>query len=202
MESYRFKKSQKCYFFWKRLIDICGAFVGIIVCSLLIWWWVILLIKFTSKGPVLFKQERVGKHKKTFRILKFRTMIVDSPEIAPIYMTAEQQKATEFKFGSFLRKYSIDETIQIINVLSGKMSFVGPRPGAAKNEEELIRLRESYTPSAFEVKPGITGLAQVKMNRDHDPKEKARYDSEYARTINFCLDAKLFLMTLLRIKGK
>ncbi|MDD4103738.1 MAG: sugar transferase, partial [Bacilli bacterium] len=65
-----------------------------------------------------------------------------------------------------------------------------------------IRLRESYTPSAFDVKPGISGLAQVKMNRNHDPREKARFDSEYARKVNFWLDAKLFLMTLFRIKGK
>ncbi len=202
MENYKFKKSQKFYFFWKRLIDICGSLFGIIVCSLLIWWWVAILIKLTSKGPVLFRQERVGKHKKVFKIYKFRTMRADAPQIAPSDMTEEQQKAMEYKFGNFLRKFSIDETVQLINVLGGTMSFVGPRPGAAKNEEELIRLRESYTPSAFDVKPGISGLAQVKMNRDHDPKEKARYDSEYARTVDFWLDAKLFLMTLLRIKGK
>lgn len=202
MEKYQFKKNQRFYFFWKRLIDVCGAFVGIIVCSLLIWWWVALLIKLTSKGPVIFRQERVGKHKKIFRMFKFRTMRADAPEIAPNDMTDEQQKSMEYKFGTFLRKFSIDETVQILNVLSGKMSFVGPRPGAAKNEEELIRLRELYTPSAFDVKPGISGLAQVKMNRDHNPEEKARYDSEYARIVNFWLDAKLFLMTLLRIKVK
>jgi len=202
MENYKFKNSQKFYFFWKRLIDICGSFVGIIFCSLLIWWWVALLIKLTSKGPIFFRQERVGKNKRVFRIFKFRTMRADAPEIAPSDMTDEQRKAMEYKFGNFLRRFSIDETVQILNVLSGKMSFVGPRPGAAKNEEELIRLRESYTPSAFDVKPGISGLAQVKMNRDHNPKEKARYDSEYAKRIGFCLDAKLFLMTLLRIKGK
>ncbi len=69
MKNYQFNKSQKCYFFWKRLIDICGAFVGIIFCSLLIWWWVALLIKLTSKGPVLFRQERVGKHKKHLKFL-------------------------------------------------------------------------------------------------------------------------------------
>lgn len=202
MENYKFKKSQKFYFFWKRLIDICGSFVGIIFCSLLIWWWVALLIKLTSKGPIFFRQKRVGKNKRVFRIFKFRTMRADAPEIAPSDMTDEQREAMEYKFGNFLRKFSIDETVQILNVLSGKMSFVGPRPGAAKNEEELIRLRESYTPSAFDVKPGISGLAQIKMNRDHDPKEKARLDSEYVKKISFCLDAKLFLMTLFRIKGK
>ncbi|MDD3999617.1 MAG: sugar transferase [Bacilli bacterium] len=202
MKNYQFNKSQKCYFFWKRLIDICGAFFGIIFCSLLIWWWVALLIKLTSKGPALFRQERVGKHKKTFKIFKFRTMRTDAPEIAPSDITIEQQKAAEFKFGSFLRKFSIDETVQIINILCGEMSFVGPRPGAAKNEEELIRFREFYTPSAYEVKPGISGLAQVKMNRDHNPKEKARFDSEYVENISFWLDVQLFLMTILIIKGK
>jgi len=202
MEKYRFKKSQKFYFFWKRAIDIFGSLVGIVLCSLLIWWWVVLLIKFTSKGPVFFRQERVGKHKKIFRIYKFRSMRVDAPEIAPSDMTCEQQKAMEYKFGNFLRKTSIDETVQIINVLLGQMSFIGPRPGAAKNEEELIRLRESYYPSAFEVKPGMSGLAQVKMKRDHNPQEKARLDSEYVKKLNFCLDAKLFFMTLFRIQGK
>lgn len=129
-------------------------------------------------------------------------MKVDAPEIAPSDMTAEQQKAMEYKFGNFLRKTSIDETVQLLNILSGKMSFVRPRPGAAKTEEELIRLRESYIPSAFEVKPGISGLAQVNMKRDHNPKEKARLDSEYVKKINFLLDAKLFMMTILRIKGR
>lgn len=129
-------------------------------------------------------------------------MRVDAPEIAPSDMTEEQQKAMEYRFGNFLRKTSIDETVQLLNIFSGKMSFVGPRPGAAKNEEELIRLRESYIPSAYEVKPGISGLAQVKMKRDHNPQEKARLDSEYVKKISFCLDAKLFLMTLFRIKGK
>lgn len=202
MEKYQFKTDQKFYFFWKRLIDICGAFVGIIFCSLLLWWWVAIIIKLTSKGPICFRQERVGKHKKVFRIYKFRSMRVDAPEIAPSDMTEEQQKAMEYRFGNFLRKTSIDETVQLLNIFSGKMSFVGPRPGAAKNEEELIRLRESYIPSAYEVKPGISGLAQVKMKRDHNPQEKARLDSEYVKKISFCLDAKLFLMTLFRIKGK
>jgi len=202
MKKYQFKTNQKFYFFWKRLIDICGAFVGIIVCSLLLWWWVAIIIKLTSKGPICFRQERLGKHKKVFRIYKFRSMRADAPEIAPSDMTDEQQKAMEYKFGNFLRKTSIDETIQLLNIFSGKMSFVGPRPGAAKNEEELIKLRESYFPSAFEIKPGLSGLAQVKMKRNHSPQEKARLDSEYVKRINFWLDAKLFLMTLFRIKGK
>jgi len=202
MEKYQFKTNQKFYFFWKRLIDICGAFVGIIFCSLLLWWWVAIIIKLTSKGPICFRQERLGKHKKIFRIYKFRSMRADAPEIAPSDMTEEQQKAMEYRFGNFLRKTSIDETVQLLNIFSGKMSFVGPRPGAAKNEEELIKLRESYVPSAFEVKPGISGLAQVTMKRDHNPQEKARLDSEYVKRINFWLDAKLFLMTLLRVKGK
>lgn len=202
MENYKFKKSQKFYFFWKRIIDICGSFIGIIVCSVLIWWWVALLIKLTSKGPVFFRQERLGKNKKIFRIFKFRTMRENAPEIAPSDMSIEQQKAMEYKFGNFLRKLSIDETVQIFNVFDGSMSFIGPRPGAAKNEEELVHYRETHIPSAYNVKPGMSGLAQIKMNREHDPKEKSLYDSEYVKNINFWLDVKLFILTFVKLIGR
>lgn len=202
MEKYQFKTDQKFYFFWKRLIDICGAFVGIILCSLLLWWWVAIIIKLTSKGPICFRQERYGKNMKIFKIYKFRSMRIDAPNIPAEDLTVEQQKAMTYKFGSFLRKSSIDETIQLLNILVGQMSFIGPRPCMSDDSDELTSARKLITPSPYLVKPGLSGLAQVKMRREHNPKEKAKFDSEYVKKINFWLDAKLFLMTLLRIKGK
>lgn len=198
---YKFTKMQKFYLFWKRTIDICGSSIGILLLSPLIIL-VSIIIKCTSKGPVFFRQERIGKHKKIFRIFKFRSMRVDAPEVAPSDMTPEQQKAMEYKWGNIMRKTSLDEIPQLFNIFLGDMSFIGPRPGAAHNEEELIKLRDSYTPSAYEVRPGLGGLAQAKMNRDHNPELKARYDSEYVSHISLWLDTKLFLNTVFGIFGK
>ena len=98
----------------------------------------------------------------------------------------------ETGFGKFLRKTSLDETLQLLNILKGDMAFIGPRPGAAINEEELVVEREKYNPSAYYVKPGLSGLAQVVMHREHNPEFKAKYDHEYVKKISFFLDFKLF----------
>ena len=129
-------------------------------------------------------------------------MRIDAPEIAPSDMTPEAQKSMETGFGRFLRKTSIDETLQLLNIFIGQMAFIGPRPGAATNEEELIRLREQYTPNAFDVKPGLGGLAQFKMRREHNPEKKAKYDHEYAKNISLWSDIKIFILTILGLFGK
>lgn len=199
------RTGQKVYLAIRRFLDIIFSSLGLII--LFIPFLIIaLLIKCTSKGPVFFRQQRIGKKKNVFKIFKFRTMRADAPEVAPSDMSEEQQKAMEYKFGNFLRKFSIDELPQLINIFLGHMSFIGPRPGAAHNEEELVKLREEHHPSAFLVQPGLSGYAQLKMHRDHNPFKKAELDSYYVKHVNFFFDTKLFFQTIFSIftssKGK
>lgn len=194
------RKSQRVYLFFKRCIDIFGSLLGIIVLSIF-FLIVPIIIKCTSKGPIFFRQERLGKNKKVFKIIKFRSMHQNAKEIAPSDMTEEDQKAMEYKWGQFMRKTSIDEIPQLFNILKGDMSFIGPRPGAAHNEELLIEYREKYVPGAFDVKPGLSGYAQTRMNRSHDPEQKAYYDHIYAQKMSFIFDAKIFIYTILKLFG-
>ena len=201
------KIRQRIYLFFKRAIDIIGSIIGILLCFALLWWWVIPVNAIATKGRPFFIQERYGKHKKIFGILKFRSMKNDANSyLAPSDITDEIQKKMETKFGTFLRKSSIDETPQLLNIFVGQMSFIGPRPGAAHNEEELVKLRESYSPNAFEVRQGLSGLAQIKLKREHSPELKAKFDSEYVQNLSFWLDLKLFFMTIFSVffknKGK
>ena len=195
-------KRQKFYLIIKRLIGILGAIVGIVYCFALFWWWVFIINLFITKGHPIYVQKRLGKHKKVFGLLKFRSMRIDAPEIAPSDLTPERQDAYATKFGIFLRKTSLDETLQLFNILVGQMAFIGPRPGAAHNEEYLVELREQYTPNAFDVKPGLGGYAQVMMNREHDPAIKAKYDHEYVVKMSLWFDIKIFIKTILKIFGK
>ncbi|MBE6133348.1 MAG: sugar transferase [Erysipelotrichaceae bacterium] len=198
--TYQFTTSQKIYLPFKRLIGIFGSVVGIVVCFVLLWWWVIPVNAIVTKGHPFFVHKRLGKDKKVFGLIKFRSMKLDAnPNRAPSSMNAEEQKSMETGFGKFLRKTSIDETPQLLNIFVGQMAFIGPRPGAATNEEGLIAERDSFFPCAYEVKPGISGLAQVKMKRGHNPKLKASYDSEYIKTISLLNDIKLFFTTLFKM---
>lgn len=195
-----FSARQKIYFLLKRLIGFTGSIVGVLLCFSLLWWWIFIFNSFETKGHPVFVQKRLGKNKKIFGLIKFRSMRVDvDPNLAPSDMGETTQKSMETKFGKFLRVTSLDETLQLINILKGDMVFIGPRPGAAVNEEQLIIEREKYTPNAFDVKPGLSGLAQVKMRREHDPVLKAKYDHEYALKINLLLDIKLFFKTIFSI---
>ena len=192
--------SQKIYLPIKRIIGICGSLVGIIVMFVLLWWWIIPVNSIVTKGHPFFVQQRLGKNKKVFGLIKFRSMKIDAnPNLAPSQMCKHTQKSMETKFGSFLRKTSFDETPQLLNILIGSMAFIGPRPGAAINEEGLILEREKYNPNAFFVKPGLSGLAQIKMRRSHNPVHKAKYDHLYVVRLSLWLDIKLFLLTIFRI---
>ena len=196
------KKSQKAYLPFKRLIGIFGSFIGIIVCFVFLWWWVIPVNAIVTKGHPFFVQERYGKKKKTFKMIKFRSMRVDAdPNLAPSDMDEKTQKDMYTKFGKFLRKSSIDETPQLFNIFVGQMAFIGPRPGSAHNEEYLRECREKYTPNAYDVKPGISGYAQIKMKREHDPEFKAKWDCEYVKRISFWFDTKIFFYTILKMFG-
>lgn len=196
------KTSQRIYLPFKRLIGILGSFVGIIVCFVFLWWWVIPVNAIVTRGHPFFVQERYGKNKKIFKMIKFRSMKMDAdPNLAPSEMGEKKQKSMETKFGAFLRKTSIDETPQLLNIFIGQMAFIGPRPGSAHNEEHLRECREKYTPSAFDVKPGISGYAQIKMKREHDPEFKAEWDSKYVERMSLWLDIGIFGYTILKIFG-
>ena len=191
---------QKIYLPFKRLIAIFGSILGILICFTLLWWWIIPINTVATKGHPFFKQQRLGKNKKVFGLIKFRSMRTDvDPNLPPSEMKKSTQNKMETGFGKFLRKTSLDETPQLFNILIGHMAFIGPRPGAAINEEELVAEREKYNPSAYAVKPGMSGLAQVKMHRQHNPARKAKYDHEYVVKMNIWTDICLFILTIVRV---
>ncbi|HHV99389.1 MAG TPA: sugar transferase [Clostridiaceae bacterium] len=175
----------------KRIIDIILSLIGLIVLSP-IFLVLIILIKIDSKGPVLFKQKRVGKGKSYFYILKFRTMRIDAPKDTPTHLL-ENPEQWITKTGKFLRKTSLDELPQIWNIFVGHMSIIGPRP-ALWNQYDLIDERDKY--GANDIRPGLTGWAQVN-GRDELPIEvKAKLDGEYVRNLSFWLDMKCFFRTI------
>ena len=175
----------------KRFLDIVLSVSAIIVLSPLLAILAV-LIKLDSKGPVLFRQKRVGKNKEHFEILKLRTMYADVPKDVPTHLLADPSSKIT-KIGRFLRKSSLDELPQIFNIAKGEMSIIGPRP-ALWNQYDLIEERDKY--GANDVRPGLTGLAQV-MGRDELPIDvKARYDGEYVKNITFINDIKIFFKTI------
>lgn len=175
----------------KRLIDIVLSLSGLIVLSPLLLV-LSIAIKIESKGPVFFKQKRVGQHKSHFYILKFRTMRIDSPKDIPTHLL-ENPDQWITKMGRFLRKTSLDELPQLINILKGEMSIIGPRP-ALWNQYDLIAERDKY--GANDVRPGLTGWAQIN-GRDELPIEvKAKLDGEYVKKLGLSMDLKCFFRTI------
>lgn len=174
----------------KRLIDFVFATLLFIILSPL-FLLLCLLIKLDSKGPVFFKQRRIGIHKTEFMILKFRSMKIDAPKDQPTHLL-ENPETHITKVGKFLRKTSLDELPQLINIIVGQMSVVGPRP-ALYNQYDLIALRDEV--NANSVRPGLTGWAQVN-GRDELPIEiKSRFDGEYIKKISFTFDMMCFFRT-------
>lgn len=178
----------------KRISDIVMSLCGMIILSPL-FLLLIIAIKADSKGPVLFKQKRVGKKKVLFKILKFRTMRIDTPKDTPTHLLKNPEKYIT-RMGRLLRKTSLDELPQIWNIFVGQMSIIGPRP-ALWNQVDLIAERDKY--GANDLVPGLTGWAQIN-GRDELPIDvKARLDGEYARKICFRMDVKCFLGTVARV---
>lgn len=178
----------------KRLIDIILSLIGLIVLSpfFLI---LIIAIKIDSRGPVLFKQKRVGVNKTHFNILKFRTMRIDTPKDTPTHLLENPDQYIT-KMGKFLRKTSLDELPQIWNIFVGQMSIIGPRP-ALWNQYDLIAERDKY--GANGVPPGLTGWAQIN-GRDELPIEvKANLDGEYVEQISLWMDVKCFFGTIVSV---
>lgn len=175
----------------KRLIDIVVSLLGCIILSPL-FLILCIAIKVDSRGPILFKQKRVGIHKTYFNILKFRTMRIDTPKDMPTHMLSNPGQYIT-KVGKFLRKSSLDELPQIINILKGDMSIIGPRP-ALWNQDDLIAERDKY--GANDVMPGLTGWAQINGRDELEIPVKAALDGEYVKRMSFAFDAKCFFGTI------
>ncbi len=178
----------------KRMLDIILSLMAIIVLS----WLLVLLsliVKFTSKGPVLFKQKRIGKNKTHFNIYKYRTMRIDTPKDMPTHLLANPDSFIT-PVGRFLRKTSLDEMPQLFNILVGQMSIVGPRP-ALWNQDDLIAERDIY--HANDIRPGLTGWAQVNGRDELPIPVKAKYDGEYMERMSFSFDMKCLFRTIVSV---
>lgn len=178
----------------KRCMDFIMALVGMIVLSP-IFLILIIAIKVDSRGPVLFKQKRIGIHKSYFYILKFRTMRTDTPKDMPTHLLQNPEQYIT-RVGKFLRKTSLDELPQIVNILKGDMAVVGPRP-ALWNQEDLIAERDKY--GANDVRPGLTGWAQINGRDELEIPVKAKLDGEYVQKMGFAMDCRCFFGTFLSV---
>ena len=178
----------------KRVLGFVLSLMGIIVLSPL---FIILVIaiKLDSKGPVIFKQRRVGKNKKLFDIYKFRTMKVDTPKEMPTHML-ENPDFFITKVGKFMRKTSLDELPQLFNILKGDMAVIGPRP-ALWNQEDLIEERDKY--GANDIRPGLTGWAQINGRDELEIDYKAQLDGYYVERESFIMDVKCFFGTVVSV---
>ncbi len=179
--------------FLKRLIDIILSGIAILVLAVPMFV-VAIIIKVDSPGPVLFKQKRIGRHKRMFTILKFRSMPTTVPKDLPTHMFNAEDCLT--KWQRFIRKFSIDELPQLFNIFAGSMSIIGPRP-ALWNQDDLIAERDKY--GANDIKPGLTGWAQINGRDELEISVKAMLDGEYVKKIGFGFDCKCFFGTFISV---
>lgn len=181
----------------KRVIDFILSLIGILCLS---WLLLILMaaVKLSSPGPVFFTQKRVGKGKTYFKILKFRTMRTDTPRDMPTHLLENPERYIT-GVGHFLRRTSLDELPQLFNILAGHMAVVGPRP-ALWNQEDLIAQRDLY--GANDIRPGLTGWAQINGRDELEIPVKARLDGEYVRRMSLLFDLKCILGTVTAVLKK
>ncbi len=177
----------------KRIFDLISSLVGIIVLSPIILI-VAIVVKITSPGPILFSQRRIGKDNKEFKIYKFRTMKIDTPNLPTHLLEKPEQWITPV--GKFLRKTSLDELPQLWNILNGEMSVVGPRP-ALYNQKDLITLRTEK--EIHKLVPGLTGWAQVNGRDELPIPKKVQLDEEYLKKKSFFFDIKIIFMTAFKV---
>lgn len=177
----------------KRGFDILSSLVAIVLFSpiLLI---LAIIVKCTSPGPILFKQRRIGKDNQEFMIYKFRTMRIDTPNVATHLLKNPEQYITSI--GKFMRKTSLDELPQLFNILKGEMSVVGPRP-ALYNQYDLIEMRTKA--NVHTVRPGLTGLAQVSGRDELENEQKVYFDQQYVQKQSFFFDLKLIFLTVVKV---
>lgn len=178
----------------KRVLDILLSGFGIVV-LLPVYALISLAIVIDDPGPLLFRQKRVGLHKTYFMIAKFRSMKVSTPKDVPTHLLQNPEQYIT-RMGKFLRKTSLDELPQIFQIFTGKMSVIGPRP-ALWNQYDLISLRDQY--GANDVRPGLTGWAQINGRDELEIDVKARLDGEYVRNLSFLFDCKCFFGTILSV---
>lgn len=192
---YQLSKRQKAYLPIKRVLDIA---ICLPVCILLMPFMLVfaLAIKLDSKGPILFKQKRVGKNKELFEIWKFRTMRIDTPKDMPTHML-NNPEAFITRTGKVFRKLSIDELPQLYQcLLTNHLSLIGPRP-ALWNQDDLIAERDKY--GANDIKPGITGWAQINGRDELEIDVKAKLDGEYVKKMNLVFDMRCFFGTVFSV---
>ncbi|MCP4265127.1 MAG: sugar transferase [Candidatus Brocadiaceae bacterium] len=180
----------------KQLFDYILSFVLLLLMSLFVLF-LALLVKLTSKGPVLYISNRVGTQNKIFKMYKFRTMKIDTPPVATHLLYNSDQFLTPI--GRVLRKYSLDEIPQLFNILKGDMSFVGPRP-ALYNQDDLIGLRTKKAVS--EIITGLTGWAQINGRDDLPIPVKVEFDKYYLENRSFLLDLKIIFLTIIKSISK
>ena len=175
----------------KRVLDVLLSGCGILILSPILGI-VALAIKLESPGPVIFKQKRFGKNKEFFEIYKFRSMRTDTPKDLPTHLLNDPDRFIT-KTGRFIRKTSLDELPQLFNIFSGKMSVIGPRP-ALWNQVDLIAERDKY--HSYDIRPGLTGWAQINGRDELEIPVKAKFDGEYVRKMSFLFDCKCFFGTV------
>lgn len=185
----------------KRVFDVIASLAGIVLLSplLLI---ICIAIKVTSKGPVLFTQQRLGKNGVTFNILKYRTMVVGAETIGDGLTVKSEADDRITKIGRFLRKTSLDELPQLFNVLDGSMSLIGPRPPATYFPYDGFKSYSKQAQKRFLMKPGITGLAQVTVRNAASWDDRIVIDTEYIRNFTFGLDMKILFLTVRQVFSK
>lgn len=176
----------------KRVLDIAAALLGLVVLSPLMLFAAV-GVRLESRGPVIFKQERLGLFGKTFVIYKFRSMRIDAENGGPAWAKKNDGRVT--RFGRFIRKYHLDELPQLVNILRGDMTMVGPRPERAYFYDRFERDIPEFA-DRLAVKPGLTGWAQVNGGYDIGPQEKCRYDKEYIRSMSFWMDLSILFKTV------
>lgn len=189
---------RKINLFIKRLIDLFGSLIGSIIISpiLII---IALLIKLTSKGPVFFKQERLGKDGKTFKILKFRTMVVNAEKIGDGLSVKSEDDNRITYIGKLLRATSLDELPQLFNVIVGQMSLVGPRPPVTYFPYKGYDNYPEWAKKRFSMKPGVTGLTQVTVRNSVSWDQRIKVDNDYIDSFNVWFDIKLLFRTIIRV---
>lgn len=188
------KEVSQVYLRVKRVLDFICSFLALVILSPF-FMILIIVIKLDSKGPVLFKQKRVGIHKTHFNILKFRTMRIDTPKDIPTHRLKNPEQCIT-RVGKFLRKTSLDELPQIWNIFIGQMSIIGPRP-ALWNQYDLIEERDKY--GANDVPVGLTGWAQINGRDELPIKVKAKLDGEYVQRISLVMDIRCFFGTIFSV---
>ena len=175
----------------KRLLDLILSFFALIILGIPLILFAV-IIKLTSKGPVLFWQKRLGANKTTFMMPKFRTMYTAAPPEMPTHLLSDPNRWIT-PVGRIYRQFSIDELPQLFSIFTGKMSFIGPRP-ALWNQTDLIAERDKY--GANDIRPGLTGWAQINGRDELEIEEKARLDGEYAERLSFLFDCRCFFGTV------